>query len=172
MESECQIEHFELKQEIKIEPNNEMEPVIDPLEINSNFVMSSINESQSENKSDYKVDSIHGYSCDQCDYKTKWKSSLKRHEDSVHGGVRYPCDQCDHKATWKSNLKTHIDCVHGDVLYPCDQCDYKSNRKGHVKRHKHSVHKDLWHSCDQCEYKGTKKENLKTHINSVHGDVW
>ena len=55
MESECQIEHFELQQEIKIEPNNETEPVIDPLEINPNFVMSSINESQSENKSDFAV---------------------------------------------------------------------------------------------------------------------
>ena len=91
MESECQIEHFELQQEIKIEPNNETEPVIDPLEINPNFVMSSINESQSENKSDYEVDSIHEdvwYSCDQCDYKTKWKYNLKRHKDSVHGKGR------------------------------------------------------------------------------------
>ena len=44
MESECQIEHFELKQEIKIEPNNEsdpqvkMEPDIDPLEIKAESI--------------------------------------------------------------------------------------------------------------------------------------
>ena len=67
MERKCKIDHFEdwsmlvkqeaedvsvkieLKQEIKIEPNNEsdpqvkMEPDIDPLGINPNFFMSSIN---------------------------------------------------------------------------------------------------------------------------------
>ena len=47
---------IEPTQEIEIEPNNQsdpqvkMEPDIDPLEINPNFFMSSINGSQSENE--------------------------------------------------------------------------------------------------------------------------
>ena len=67
------------------------------------------------------------YSCDQCDYKTTWKGSLKRHIDAIHGDVRYTCNQCDYKATQKGNLKRHIDSVHGDVIYTCDQCHYKGN---------------------------------------------
>ena len=125
MESECQIEHFELKQEIKIEPNNEsdpqvkMEPDIDPLEINPNFFMSSINGSQSENenkKSERK------------------KNRLKKIQiDSVHGDLRYNCE----------HLKTHIDSVHGNVRYACDQSDYKTTWKGNLKRHTDSIHEDV-----------------------------
>ena len=33
------------------------------------------------------------FCCDQCDFKSKWPGAIKRHIDSVHGGVRYP--QCD-----------------------------------------------------------------------------
>ena len=42
-------------------------------------------------------------------------SGRRRHIDSVHGDVRYPCDQCDYKTTQKGTLKRHIDAVHGDV---------------------------------------------------------
>ena len=58
-------------------------------------------------------------SCDQCDYKTKWKDNLKKHIDAVHGAVWYSCDQCDYKSKWKDNLKKHIDSGH---WYICDQC--------------------------------------------------
>ena len=53
------------------------------------------------------------HSCDQCDYKSKWKIDVKRHIESVHGDVLHSCDQCDFKT--KYNLKRHIDSVHGDV---------------------------------------------------------
>ena len=45
------------------------------------------------------------YSCDQCDFKSKWTRSLKRHLDSLHGDVRYTCEQCDYKATQTHSLK-------------------------------------------------------------------
>ena len=51
------------------------------------------------------------YSCYQCDFKARWKQSLKRHIDSAHGDLWYTCDLCDYKAKRKA-LKTHIDSVH------------------------------------------------------------
>ena len=63
---------------------------------------------------------VHGdvlHSCDQCDYKSKWKAVIKRHIESVHGDVFHSCDQCDYKSKWKVVIKRHIDSVHGDVRY-------------------------------------------------------
>ena len=45
------------------------------------------------------------FCCDLCDFKSKWKGSLKTHIESVHGDVRYSCDQCDYKTKWKYGLK-------------------------------------------------------------------
>ena len=67
---------------------------------------------------------------DQSDYTTKQKVNVKGHVD-----VRYTCNQCDYKAKWKRNLKQHTDSVHGDVRFICEQCDYKATQKGNLKRH-------------------------------------
>ena len=50
-------------------------------------------------------------------YKSKRKCNLKKHIDSVHGGVRHSCDQCDYKTKRKVAIKRHIDSVHGGVRY-------------------------------------------------------
>ena len=49
--------------------------------------------------------------------------------------VQFCCDQCDFKSEWKVSLKLHIESVHGDVQYSCDHCDYKATRKGDLKTH-------------------------------------
>ena len=43
---------------------------------------------------------------------------------SVRGGVRHSCDQCDYKTKWKDHLETHKESFHGvwDSWYKCDQC--------------------------------------------------
>ena len=62
------------------------------------------------------------HSCDQCDYKTKRKYGLKKHIESVHGGVWHSCEQCDYKTKWKDNLKKHLDSGLPGHWYICDQC--------------------------------------------------
>ena len=49
------------------------------------------------------------FKCDQCDYKTKNNSDLKRHKSAIHDiDVKwYLCDQCDYKAKTNSDLKRH-----------------------------------------------------------------
>ena len=68
--------------------------------------------------------------------KATQKVHHKRHIDAVHGDVRYSCDQCDYKSKWKGHLKKHIDSVYGEVRYSCDQCDFFSKRKGNLKNGK------------------------------------
>ena len=92
-------------------------------------------------------------------------------EINNHEDVRYSCDQCDFKSKWTQSLKRHLDSVHGDVRYTCEQCDYKATQTHSLKRHIVSVHGDVWHSCGQCDYKTKWNNNLKIHIDSVRGDM-
>ena len=53
--------------------------------------------------------------CSECDKTFSHDHNLKRHQNSVHKGIKYPCNQCDYKATQTTHLKTHIKSKHGEV---------------------------------------------------------
>merc|ERR1740128_937627 len=80
------------------------------------------------------------YSCDQCEYTSKFSSGLRHHQKTKHKGIRYPCDSCDYNATTIGNLKQHKQSKHEGIRYPCDHCDYAATRQGDLKRHKQSIH--------------------------------
>ena len=118
--------------------------------------------------------------CDLCDYKTKIKSSLKKHKVSIHdiGVTWYHCDQCDHKCKHKPHLKNHKANKHniGVTWHHCDLCDFKCKQKSDLNRHKGYKH-DIgftWHHCDLCDYKCKQKCNLKHHKADKHdiGVIW
>ena len=110
------------------------------------------------------------YPCDQCDYKSKRKTGLKRHHESVHDGIKYVCQECGYNATQISHLQKHKQSVHDGVTYDCPQCDYKATQKGNLQTHIKSVHDGVKYDCQQCYYKATKKSHLQTHIKSVHSN--
>ena len=67
----------------------------------------------SEISKNHQPDDQGKYQCQQCDYETSYSiHDLRRHIESVHGGVRYSCNQCDHKATTEANLKQHKEYKH------------------------------------------------------------
>jgi len=80
------------------------------------------------------------FSCAKCDYQLNSKSSLKRHDEMKHQGIRYPCDKCDFKASTKDNLKRHILGKHEGATFSCNDCEFKATQKGNLRRHKISVH--------------------------------
>ena len=73
--------------------------------------------------------------CDQCDYQTTKQSSLTRHIQSKHEGVKYACDQCDYQAARKDSLTKHIQSVHEGVRYGCDHCDSSFTQRHHLNIH-------------------------------------
>ena len=52
------------------------------------------------------------YSCNQCQYKSKWKKDLQKHQDSKHNGLKYCCSQCTYQVKTKDALKAHIEFEH------------------------------------------------------------
>ena len=53
-----------------------------------------------------------GSYCEKCDKSYSDRSSLKRHNDSVHLMIRHTCDQCGKDFTEAYGLKRHIRTVH------------------------------------------------------------
>ena len=52
------------------------------------------------------------YACNQCDQQFVQQSSLKRHIQSVHEGMKYACNQCDYQTLRKDHLNNHINLKH------------------------------------------------------------
>jgi len=112
---------------------------------------------------------VHGvmYPCSKCDY-TGIKSNLKKHEKSDH---KYPCNQCDYIAVRNQNLRIHIESAHEKVQYPCSQCEYKATRKANLKQHFDSIHAKIEYFCSQCNYKAKQRVTLKQHVASEHDGI-
>ena len=96
--------------------------------------------------------------------------SSKKHIESDHGNVTFSCDQCEYTSKWKRNLTTHIASNHGSVErpYPCDHCDFKATTSSGLKSHTSSVHDGVRFNCDICEFITTRVTYLRSHMNSVH----
>ena len=63
-----------------------------------------------------------------------------KHIQSVHEGETYSRSICEYKARWKESLRNHIQSVHGDERYYCKICDYNTKWKGDLQKHIKSKH--------------------------------
>ena len=53
-------------------------------------------------------------------------ATLNRHKKAVHVLKSFKCDQCKYRAKRESDLKKHIETVHdGEKDAKCDLCDYR-----------------------------------------------
>ena len=57
------------------------------------------------------------HACDRCSYIATHSSSLKRHVEVVHEGVKYTCDHCNDQFSQKYRLQKHIKSVHGETIF-------------------------------------------------------
>ncbi len=105
------------------------------------------------------------FKCDLCEYVSKSKGHLKRHQAYKHDidVIYYYCDveDCKYKAKSNSGLKKHKANIHNlDVKwYYCDiqECDSKFKSNGHLTRHKRNVH-DINVKYYRCDIKGCDKQ--------------
>ena len=71
--------------------------------------------------------------------KQNWQIMRLLIYDSIYSGVRYHCDLCDYTSKYKADIKKHEQHVHEGKIYNCADCSYtcrssESLRK-HVKSH-------------------------------------
>ena len=69
------------------------------------------------------------FECDQCDYKSKTKSALILHHNSLHNMVKQKCLNCGSQFSTKGNIMRHVGSMHEGKKYPCDSFEYITNQK-------------------------------------------
>ena len=113
--------------------------------------------------------------CDECGNSYSGKTSLIRHELSVHKkGKLFKCEQCSHTTTRKDHLKEHIEWVHDNIKsHICKECGYAAARKSTLKEHMQHTHKMgvKQFKCEKCPYAAIAKGDLKKHTEGVHEKI-
>ena len=97
------------------------------------------------------------YFCQQCDYKTLFKSDLLKHDELVHRKIKKSCPHCGKQV---ANLHEHIRLgiiLIGDFL------------TFHFLTFDFSVHKkEKKFKCNYCGYTCAKQSDMKKHTRNVH----
>ena len=117
--------------------------------------------------------------CDQCSYIATQKSSLIRHKQTQHEGIRpnkppdmgkvHACDLCPSTFSQLCSLNRHKMAKHSGIQYNCDQCDYVGTTALNTKLHKRSKHEGVRYPCDICGYQATQSGVLNRHKVQKHG---
>ena len=109
------------------------------------------------------------FKCDQCQFETSAKATMKEHKSSKHEGITYKCDQCDKKCYDKRSLKNHILIDHDKFLFECSVCHFTCKTAGTLKNHiklEHENNPKL--ECDSCNKTFSTLHYLKRHKYGVH----
>ncbi|KAG5668144.1 hypothetical protein PVAND_016096 [Polypedilum vanderplanki] len=110
------------------------------------------------------------FQCDNCNYSTTTKHSLKSHmkvhidkaERRVHN-----CDKCSFVSVCQQSLKRHLEYEHSGISYECI-CGKKFNQKGTLQTHIKCVHDKKRDFVCECGKQYFKKRDLEDHIKLVH----
>ncbi|CAG2180587.1 unnamed protein product, partial [Oppiella nova] len=113
--------------------------------------------------------------CDQCVYKTRSVSALRRHYRQHTGDKPFKCKFCDFKAHLSSNLSRHMRVHTGAKPYSCPYCSYVCNTQENVRKHilKTRKHNGLFvYPCAHCDHKTNLFTEFRHHLRERHSDVY
>ena len=112
--------------------------------------------------------------CKLCEHTTTREADLKRHVESIHGGLTHNCCICGLQTRWKASLKRHVKTVHNHgatqppKIIGCNQCDYKTGYRSHLREHIQRYHDKIIQSCRECGYQTGWKSSLIKHVKRTH----
>ena len=125
-------------------------------------------------KSSTKTKSSNNYqgACDECG---KVVINVREHKKNVHSKTKYPCDLCGKIFPTKTSLKRHTEIVHeGIKKFECEVCGKKWPTSGSLSRHINGVHEKIRKTvqCHICQKTFTATNSyLKIHIAAVHQKI-
>ena len=101
---------------------------------------------KTERQLKHHVDSWHTeaksdrYQCDQCEISFTAMSSLNKHKESKHLGVRYHCAECDKSYVRQTDLNDHFRACHQEMPHECNVCGSVYTRKAILVIHMREKH--------------------------------
>ena len=111
------------------------------------------------------------HKCDHCDYESKSKPNVLKHDETVHQGIRINCISCDRKFTQNSDLDKHMAKEHGitiNNIFKCDVCEYQSKTKSGLVLHRGNQHDGIVYHCDECSFSAKTAASLGGHKSRKH----
>ncbi|KAH3872014.1 gastrula zinc finger protein XlCGF57.1-like [Dreissena polymorpha] len=139
--------------------------------------------SQSKQHYNLKHNKTWSLQCDECDYKTKYSATLKRHKDmhKFHRGEiekNHDCPVCGKKILHAYNLKTHMKLHELPKPFTCSLCGKQFTQKNnyllHCRRHEKTNDQDgkfcrkHQFPCIECGKLFKWKHDAKKHYRNVH----
>lgn len=111
--------------------------------------------------------------CDLCGRLFKKRSSIARHKNAVHLGVRpFSCTICGFSFQQRCDLRKHIQSVHKQERpFSCEVrgCKAAFSRRAKLRKHFSTVHlKERNFVCVICNMAFGEKSNMNKHIRAVH----
>ena len=85
------------------------------------------------------------FPCGLCDYQATEKSSLSKHNKTVHSAdqmAKQNCDFCDFQSVYKTALTKHRKLLHSGnaEVFECNVCTFKTNNKYRLANHAKRKH--------------------------------
>ena len=135
------------------------------------------------------------YECEECDYKTAKKESMRQHKLVKHSRTANKCSACSYTHYYKAQVRQHFNRAHlkikrnctkscfvmdcknaekeqcekmGHNRIFCEQCDHFTLTRRSMKHHIQTKHEGLIFKCHQCNFVSTTKQTLTSHINTKH----
>lgn len=106
--------------------------------------------------------------CPYCDYKSKYKTNIKRHIKTHTEPKHFICKQCDSSFHEFANLKEHVAFVHSENRnFICETCNKSFKNRSTLQRHMriHNEKRPFKCFCNK-DYK--RMSHLKRHFTSAH----
>lgn len=116
--------------------------------------------------------------CDRCDKVFVDRDGLRKHQKSVHEGIRYECNMCEKKFSRKSILKKHVDTKHNSTKpiiqkhrekvtkVTCIDCGLLIWKTG-LLRHRVRVHNYPINTFFECDFCGCNKQLRDDMVNHM-----
>ena len=88
-------------------------------------------------QADIKRPTLEELKCDECDFKSESKCSIRMHKTKLHEPSLLSCTECNIKVKSKDALKYHRERKHKKFI--CEICDVTANTARNLKMQKRNI---------------------------------
>ena len=107
------------------------------------------------------------------DSKSQESGNLQSVKSSDKGTPRHACEYCETTFAFKSSMIKHQTSVHSQSVFMCNICYKVFARLDSVQRHKEMIHSGskVTHTCSLCNKQFDYRQNLFKHIKKYHMNI-
>ena len=85
---------------------------------------------------------VKNFLCDKCSFSSLTNVTLLAHIANVHT-AEFKCSDCNYKSKFKGNLSKHQILKHGPTNTTCTLCEFSSDERSEMKEHIVKIHPEL-----------------------------